>query len=132
MAEPELVKRIRHNLDIRERVAEVIADATDRWEFLIEASVEAPSAYQDPGPKSAYVACKLLEAFPQLAEEPEYEYALGGVAPISGRVFCEDEEQTYSCALVAAAEVRDALDSGGFANAVLVRRRRAGRWEVIE
>ena len=111
--------------DIRERVAEVVhdnlmQDRTDEqgWVWTIESPDDLIDA--------------LLEAFPQLAEEPEWEYALGGVAPISGRVFCEDEEQTYSCAIVAAAEVRDALDSGGFANAVLVRRRRAGHWEVVE
>ena len=107
--------------DIRERVTEVLAGSERKFAGL------EPNGYVLA--VHAAMADALLEAFPQLAEEPEYEWSVGGVT--DGNVWCDDEDDTYADREDAAEAVQDALDSGGFANAVLVRRRRAGSWEVV-
>ena len=112
--------------DIHERVAEVIAGPG------------ADPAKLDDQTRGVYlrlrakmkehwmsVAETLIEAFPQLAEEPEYEYTWVGEDWVLDQVF---------------ATLLEAAEFGGSANGLwvqmqggkLVRRRRAGEWEEVE
>ena len=92
--------------DIRERVAEVLVRGHNNW--MLSGGF--------PVDRESFQVSALLEAFPQLAEEPEWEYecersALG----FGGRIRVSDPDaHRKKC--------------GG----VTYRRRRAGHWEVIE
>ena len=100
---------------IRERVAEVLrenmggTDVRGGWTYIVD----------DPDD----LAAALLEAFPQLAEDPEYEYTWAGSDWVLDLRFGTRDEAAKFGASPGGAWVL----TGG----KLVRSRRAGEWEEV-
>ena len=99
--------------DIRERVAEVIEDCIrENWE-----------SWDNRVQEACAVADALLEAFPQLAEEPEWEYQIG--IPDTDWNGFDNYKQLE--------EARKELESGDYEEYErIIRRRKAGEWEEVK
>jgi len=108
--------------DIRERVAEVLSEHSRYVECAL--SENECGCGKTVGPKSGWNLHKadaLLEAFPQLAETVEYEWAVvdtGSRLTYPGRFGSFKEVEAYATSL-------------GFP-VKIVQRRRAGEWEVVK
>ena len=130
--------------DIRERVAEVIASASTDWQYEWCEYREGRAA--DPGPNADYITEHLLEAFPQLAEEPEWDYRarveiVSDDAPAKLRGWHIgvhyisqstpfSQEQMDTPELYEGDEALNLLE--GCRLVEQERRRRASAWEVVE
>ena len=98
--------------DIRERVAEVLVRGHNNW--MLSGGF--------PVDRESFQVSALLEAFPQLAEEVEYEYIVQVAIP--GR---EDLEK-----LTDHFERTGSYKLKNVCGGTLHRRRRAGDWEEVE
>lgn len=90
------------------------------------------SEYERAGLLRGLRAVAALSARRQARSEPEWEYAVGYVN-YDKRVLVEDEDEVTLDLEEAQEWVADALDSGVFSNAIVVRRPASVRsWEPVE